>query len=216
MTIKLSDTQLFLLSGAAQRNDHCLAPPRGFKGAAALKAVERRLLGACFVREVKGKAGAAVWRREEIAGHDYCLKLTPSGLRAITADSGDDEKPDAAVRPGPNLPSEVAPAPTVVAKAQGAASTSLGLPAAPLAPQSPRPRTKISRVISLLSREGGTTLVEIVATTDWLPHTARAALAGLHKRGYVITKRSHGPADCSYFIATTTNSTSAIANLGAA
>ena len=101
MTIKLSDTQLIILCGAAQRNDRCLAPPRGFKGPAALKAVER-LLGAGYVREVKGKAGVAVWRRDEIAGQDYCLKLTPSGLRAIAADSGDD-KPEVAARPDPNL-----------------------------------------------------------------------------------------------------------------
>jgi hypothetical protein len=105
---------------AAQRNDRCLAPPRGFKGVVALKAVER-LLGAGYVREVKGKAGAAVWRRDEIAGQDFCLKLTPSGSRAIAGDSDDDKKPDAAARPGPNFTPEVAPAPMVVAKALSAA-----------------------------------------------------------------------------------------------
>ena len=212
MTIKLSGTQHLLLSGAAQRNDRCLAPPRGFKGAAALKAVER-LLGAGYVREVKGKAGVAVWRRDEIAGQDYCLKLTPSGLRAISADSGD-EKPEAAARPDASLTPDVAPTPMVVAKAQSAAPAPLELPGAPLAPQAPRPGTKISGVISLLSREGGATLVEIVATTDWLLHTARAALTGLRKRGYVIARRSRGGADGSYFIAATTNSTSAAANSG--
>jgi hypothetical protein len=46
--------------------------------------------------------------------------------------------------------------------------------------------------------------VEIVATTDWLPHTARAALTGLRKRGYAIARRSRGAADGSYFIATST------------
>lgn len=58
MTIKLSNTQLILLSGAARRKDRCLAPPSGFKGATTLKAVER-LLRADYVTEVKGKAG---WR----------------------------------------------------------------------------------------------------------------------------------------------------------
>jgi Protein of unknown function (DUF3489) len=205
MTIKLSDSQLILLSGAAQRNDRCLAPPKGFK-ATALKAVGQ-LLGAGYVREVKGKAGAAVWRRDEIAGQDYCLKLTPSGLRAIAADSDDDEKSNA---------TNVAPAPTVAAKALSAASTPLQLPAAPLAPRAPRAGTKISRVIALLSREGGTTLVEIVATTDWLPHTARAALTGLRKRGYAVERRARGVVGGSYFIATTTNLTFATANSGAA
>jgi Protein of unknown function (DUF3489) len=215
MTIKLSDTQLILLSGAARRKDRCLAPPRGFKGAAALKAVER-LLGAGYVTEVKGKGGVPVWRRDEIAVHDYCLKLTPSGLLAIGADSEGDAKPDAVARPEPNTTPNVAPAPMVAATAERAASTPLQLSAAPLAPRAPRPGTKISRVIALLSREGGTTLVEIVATTDWLPHTARAALTGLRKRGYAVERGSREEAGGSYFIAATTNSTCAAANRGAA
>jgi hypothetical protein len=30
------------------------------------------------------------------------------------------------------------------------------------------------------------TLAELVANTGWLPHTARAALTGLRKRGYAV------------------------------
>ena len=30
------------------------------------------------------------------------------------------------------------------------------------------------------------TLAELVANTGWLPHTARAALTGLRKRGYTV------------------------------
>ena len=32
----------------------------------------------------------------------------------------------------------------------------------------------------------GATLAELVANTGWLPHTARAALTGLRKRGYTV------------------------------
>jgi hypothetical protein len=39
----------------------------------------------------------------------------------------------------------------------------------------------------LLTRDGGATLAEIVAATDWLPHTTRAALTGPRKRGYQVT-----------------------------
>jgi Protein of unknown function (DUF3489) len=30
------------------------------------------------------------------------------------------------------------------------------------------------------------TLAELIANTGWLPHTARAALTGLRKRGYAV------------------------------
>ena len=51
----------------------------------------------------------------------------------------------------------------------------------------PREGTKMARVVGLLQRDRGATLAEIIATTDWLPHTTRAALTGLRKRGYVVT-----------------------------
>ena len=47
-----------------------------------------------------------------------------------------------------------------------------------------RAGSKISGVIGALERGSGATIDEIVAATGWLPHTARAALTGLRKRGY--------------------------------
>lgn len=158
----------------------------------------------------------AIWRRDEIAEQDYCLKLTPSGLRAIAADGDDGEKLPAPARPDANTTPDVAPAPMVAAKAQSAPPPQPQPPVAPINPRAPRPGTKISRVISLLSREGGTTLVEIVATTDWLSHTARAALTGLRKRGCAVERRARGEAGGSYFIAATTNATIVPASSGAA
>ena len=46
--------------------------------------------------------------------------------------------------------------------------------------------TKIAQVIELLQGNDGATLAELVAATGWLPHTARAALTGLRKRGYAV------------------------------
>ena len=46
--------------------------------------------------------------------------------------------------------------------------------------------TKIAQVIELLQRGDGATLAELIAATGWLPHTTRAALTGLRKRGYVV------------------------------
>ena len=46
----------------------------------------------------------------------------------------------------------------------------------------PRSGAKLSKVIELLQGDGAT-VGELVAFTGWLPHTARAALTGLRKRG---------------------------------
>lgn len=42
-------------------------------------------------------------------------------------------------------------------------------------------------VIGLLQRPSGATLDELVAATGWLPHTTRAALTGLKKKGHQVT-----------------------------
>ena len=55
-------------------------------------------------------------------------------------------------------------------------------------PTSPRGGTKIAQVIELLQRGDGATLAELVAATGWLPHTTRAALTGLRKRGYAVRR----------------------------
>jgi hypothetical protein len=47
--------------------------------------------------------------------------------------------------------------------------------------------SKTARVIALLQRQEGVTLDELVAETGWQPHTTRAALTGLRKKGHVIT-----------------------------
>ena len=54
---------------------------------------------------------------------------------------------------------------------------------------STRPRqSKIGGVIALLEREQGATLDEMVKATGWLPHTTRAALTGLKKKGHTIER----------------------------
>lgn len=47
---------------------------------------------------------------------------------------------------------------------------------------------KTDTVLALLNREGGATLDELVDATGWLPHSARAALTGLKKKGHAIER----------------------------
>lgn len=59
-------------------------------------------------------------------------------------------------------------------------------------PDAPRTDSKIGKVIELLERKQGASLDELVEMTGWQTHTARAAMSGLKKRGYMIerTKRN--------------------------
>jgi predicted GNAT superfamily acetyltransferase len=60
----------------------------------------------------------------------------------------------------------------------------------------PRQDSKIGQVLALLQREVGATLEEMVATTGWLPHTTRATLTGLKKKGYIIERSKRGETNC--------------------
>jgi len=62
--------------------------------------------------------------------------------------------------------------------------------------QEPRGPSKIASVIALLERPEGATLAEIVEATGWLPHTTRAALTGLKKKGHPITKGKRSDVTC--------------------
>lgn len=57
-------------------------------------------------------------------------------------------------------------------------------------------QTKAHQVLSLLRREEGATLDELISATGWLPHTTRAALTGLRKKGHVIEKSQRGEVSC--------------------
>ena len=60
------------------------------------------------------------------------------------------------------------------------------------APQPPKsiaapPISKTAQVAALLTRDEGATLQQLIDATGWLPHTTRAALTGLKKKGYSIS-----------------------------
>ena len=51
----------------------------------------------------------------------------------------------------------------------------------------PKAQSKQQLLADLLVRDAGATLNEMVVATGWLPHTTRAALTGLKKKGYAIS-----------------------------
>lgn len=56
--------------------------------------------------------------------------------------------------------------------------------------------TKAGAVLAMLRRDEGATLHEMTSATGWLPHTTRAALTGLRKKGHAIKKSKRGDATC--------------------
>ena len=180
MSTKLTDTQIVMLSAAAQRDDRCLLAPQILKGSATQK-LATKLIGAGLAKEIKAKPGAPVWRRDEQGGQSYALKLTAAGTRAIAID---DSSASDATSEGTDPRVQVTTTGSQVVEATADVPAAAG-------PSAPRGGTKLARVLELLQRDCGATLEELIAATDWLPHTTRAALTGLRKRGCAVTIDRH-------------------------
>ena len=182
MSVKLTDAQLVMMSAAAQRKDRCLSAPATIRGAA-LSKVTAKLTKLGLVREIEAKPGAPIWRRDD-AGQAYALKLTAAGLKAIAVDEGSQD----AIEPGEAPESQ----------AENGASPDEGVHPARVSVR--REGSKLALVIKHLRRADGATIVDLIQATGWLPHTTRAALTGLRKRGYAVIRERIGAGDSVYRI----------------
>lgn len=62
-------------------------------------------------------------------------------------------------------------------------------PEAPAAkPATAMAQTKASLVEALLLKDGGASLADLCQATSWLPHTCRAFLTGLRKKGRALER----------------------------
>jgi hypothetical protein len=182
MSIKLTDTQLMMLSAAAQRNDRYLVAAPNLKVAAAQK-IATKLIGAGLVREIRAKAGAPVWRRDDDAELSYALRLTTAGANAIAIDESSES---GLVRDDGDLRGNVPPARSSLEEhwvSEPSSAEENGT--APRLSSSPPGGTKLARVVELLQQDRGASIAELIVMTGWLPHTTRAALTGLRKRGFL-------------------------------
>jgi hypothetical protein len=179
MSIKLTDTQLVLMSAAVQREDRCLMASPTLKGGSAHK-VANKLISAGFVEEVKATSSDPIWRRDEGSGASYALKLTAAGAEAIAVDEAAESEGEK--RGALASPDQAAGPPKSKARNARPAEGIYG----PAGPSAPRNGSKLARVIALLERDRGATIEELIAITGWRAHTTRAALTGLRKRGYAV------------------------------
>ena len=185
MSVKLTDAQLVMMSAAAQREDRCLAAPETMKGAVVNKA-GAKLVKLGFARDIRAKPGVPLWRRDE-TGRSFALKLTAAGLKAIAVD----EEPQDVIKPG-----EASPQLLPEAK-NGVRQDDVGRHAPTAAP---RDGSKLALLIDLLRRADGATIVDLTQTTGWLAHTTRAAITGLRKRGYAVTRERSDAGESVYRI----------------
>lgn len=170
-TTKLNDLQLILLTTAAQRDHGSLlpAPDSIVAQASRIRKVIPPLARRQLVQEVAVTDRAKVWRED--GGQLFGLEITDSGRRAI----GVDER-------------AAAERPQRVASSDKATPTVDSEQTVQPAQREPRSGTKAEQVLGLLRRPDGATLIELVDATGWLPHTTRAALTGMRKKGYAIAK----------------------------
>ncbi len=68
-------------------------------------------------------------------------------------------------------------------------------------PQHPRNGSKQALLVELLSRPEGASLDDLVGATGWLPHTTRAALTGIRRRGYEIERNTTDDGPSRYRVA---------------
>lgn len=62
------------------------------------------------------------------------------------------------------------------------------VPQQPEGSSATRPASKQTLIKDLLARDEGASLDELIAATRWLPHTTRAALTGLRKKGFALER----------------------------
>ena len=196
---KLTDSQLVVLSAAAAGDDGAAVPPSRMMKAAAMK-VGASLVGRKLMREVRAKPGVPVWRKDE-DGRWIALVITKAGLKAINAEeAGETGGASVITPPGTILASKAKVASkhahsieqTSVensgdkpqapsGKNRGAASQAVNATAS-------RVGSKQATIVGMLSGNDGATLDAMIAATGWLPHTTRAMLTGLRKKGFALER----------------------------
>lgn len=148
-----------LVLSAASQRPDGLLTPPERLRGAALQIFQRKLVELRLATEQVVGPNDPAWHQSDERGR-IGLQISPTGLSALGLE------PEGTVSeldppPSPDIPSNAAP----------------------------RPGSKIAIVLELLQRPEGAPIDEIIAATEWLPHTIRAALTGLRRRGHVIERR---------------------------
>lgn len=172
---KLNDTQLTILTRAAQRLDRAITTLD--KRAATQDAVTG-LLKSKLLTTVPKTPDHAAWERDK-SGNPLGLVITPKGLKAINADEAD---PAIAPKDAPPLLLP-ASAPRKAAAGKSAGKRKTGDAPTDAKPQpAHRPGSKLDAIIKLMRRPKGASIEQMMAETGWQPHSLRGAISGAVKK----------------------------------
>lgn len=156
----LSDMQLILLASANQRDDGSVLPtPASIADQnARVRLAIKALLSRALIAEALTRSADQCWREEE--DQRVGLFITDAGKDAIVA---------------LDAPQGVAAGNSPTEPALGQSTTS-----------SPRSGSKQEALVERLRQENGATIDELTTAFGWLPHTTRAVISGLRKKGYAV------------------------------
>jgi hypothetical protein len=175
---KLTDTQLVILSAAANHKDRTVLPlPKSLKlkGTAVTNLLEG-LRKQGLLEEKPAPREAIAWRAGK-DGRRMMLVITEAGLRAIDGE------------PVGKMCQPPAPTKTRSKKLRAKQKTAATKPKSEKSPEVARQGTKQVLLIDLLKRKRGGTIDEIVAATGWQAHSVRGAISGTLKKklGLAVT-----------------------------
>ena len=175
--IQLSDTQAVILSTACAREDAMVFPITANLKGGAVGNVCKSLLKRGLIEEAPATDHNTVWRHDEDRGP---ITLRATALAYATLGITDD--PEVQQDRPAEAKGEATPAPKAIRYRTG---------------------TKQEAVIAMLRAEGGATIEEIMAATNWAGHTTRGFLSGALKKklGLAITSEKIEGRGRAYMIA---------------
>jgi DNA-binding MarR family transcriptional regulator len=176
---KLTDTQLVILNTAAGRDSRAVLPlPKSLKvNKGTATSVLKALLAKGLVEEARAVPGIESWRQDD-DGHAFMLTISAAGLAALDGNADTAQKKS--------------PAPRANGAAKSKATRTTARNSSDTGTGKTRTGGKVAAILTLLQRTEGARLAELEKITGWQPHSVRAALTGLRKRGIDVTRVKEG------------------------
>jgi hypothetical protein len=179
---KLTDTQLIILSTAAQHDDGAALPlPKSVKlRGGAVNHVLNSLLNKGLLAEQGAGHDATAWRQSK-DGQRLTLVITDAGRATIGAEDGGRSRPQQA----PSSVATTKPSQDRGRKTPGSNRSTKAKPRssnATISHPSTRSGTKQALLVDLLRRREGATIAEAAEATGWQPHSIRGAISGSLKK----------------------------------